>query len=161
MIIVYSRAEMLGFYNRNPSDTTPVISINDVGYDSPVPKDHPNCLSLVFDDVTSYHTKHGLIHPYYKQQFLSRHPIYFTRVDALNVIKFIQESYEVEKSKVVPKLYIHCYQGKSRSIAVALYAELFSEFGDGLFLKSDKFRDSLCNSEVLKTLLIAHQIKEK
>lgn len=157
MIRVFSKDEMDKLYADYPDDTTPVISISDVGYESPVPESHPMCLRLYFDDVTEYHVTRGLAHPYYRQQFLHRDPVYFTAMDAVDVINFLSKaSASVSKGALFPKLYIHCYKGMSRSIALAIYAELFTEFGDSSFFMTDKFQNSIANSDVLRNMLIMH-----
>lgn len=154
MVKVFSREEMINWYQNNPTDTTPVISINDVGYASPVPEEHPLCLKLWFDDITHFHYDRDLIHPAYRRAFKHRDPVFFTEKDANAVIDFLKEAYnDVRDTIVHPSLYVHCYQGISRSVSVAVFAELYSRFGDDSFFLSDKFTYSACNSEVLKILL--------
>jgi predicted protein tyrosine phosphatase len=151
---VFSREEMIKWYKNNPTDTTPVISINDIGYGSPVPEGHPLCLKLYFDDITHFHYDRDVVHPAYTRAFRHRDPVFFTEKDANAVIDFLTEAFDATRDVVIhPSLFVHCYQGISRSISVATYAELYSRFGDDSFFLSEKFLESACNSEVLKILL--------
>lgn len=157
MIKVFSKEEISEFYKNNPYDVTPVISITDIEDTSPVPATHPMCLRLSFDDVTEYHVSRRLVHPYYRQQFLHRPPVFFSVGDAMSVMEFLNKaSQSLSNDTLVPKLYIHCYKGMSRSIAIAIYAELFTVFGDGSFFLTEKYKNSICNSDVLKNMIITH-----
>lgn len=120
MIYVMSRAEVENWYKEHPSDTTPIISINDIGYDSPVPEGHPNALRLWFDDVSPFFVKHDLHHPYYKEQAKERELVLFNDEMAVQVLDFLFDMHHKRK----PNLFIHCYAGVSRSVAIAFFIRL-------------------------------------
>lgn len=119
MIYVMSREEVINFYKENPDSVCPVISINDIGYDSPVPENHPQALRLYFDDVTPFEIENDLLHPYHEKALKSRSLVLFTDDMARTIVSFVKRvimnniSHEID-------LIIHCYAGVSRSVAVAL-----------------------------------------
>lgn len=119
MIHIYSREQMEQLYKDNPNDNTPVISINDIGYMSPVPDNHDNVLRLWFDDVTPYLIKHNLIHPYYLKEAQKRSLVLFDDAMAKDVREFV---YTIASGYFGNEmsLYVHCYAGVSRSTAIAL-----------------------------------------
>lgn len=115
MIKVFSRPSMVAFYEQFPKNTTPVISISDIGYGSPVPEDHPCALRLYFDDITPFLVSNDLAHPYYKEIQKHRDLVYFDDTMAKKVYDFI-------KACKCDDLYLHCYAGVSRSASIALFA---------------------------------------
>lgn len=122
MIRVLSREKMVEHYKDNPNDTTPVISIADIGFaNSPVPEGHPNALILAFDDIRPYDVKHAMEHPYYIQEAMKRDLIYFDDDMAWNVIRFLQKQIFKGSEDVI----IHCYAGVSRSAAIALFIDAY------------------------------------
>lgn len=119
MIYVMSREEVINFYKENPDSVCPVISINDIGYDSPVPENHPQALRLYFDDVTPFEIENDLLHPYHVKALRSRSLVLFTDEMARSIVSFVKT---VAKDYIGDEidLIVHCYAGVSRSVAVAL-----------------------------------------
>lgn len=132
MVYVMSRAEVENWYKEHPSDTTPIISINDIGYDSPVPEGHPNALRLWFDDVSPFFVKHDLHHPYYKEQAKERELVFFDDEMAKQVLDFLFDIHYKRESNLFTycksNLFIHCYAGISRSVAIALFVRMVYGF---------------------------------
>lgn len=113
---------------------TPIISINDVGYASPVPNSMPSVIRLYFDDVTPYTAKHKLCHPYYIEQANKRSFKLFTDEMAEVVVSFIiMEKIKARTLGKPFKMLIHCYAGVSRSAAVGMFYKCFlSDTGSDL-----------------------------
>lgn len=88
------------------------ISITDIDYPKAKIEAH-NKLCLSFDDVTPYNVENSFIHPFYKNAFLSREPVFFSSKMAMDIVNFV---HKIEDSRDI--LCIHCYAGKSRSVAV-------------------------------------------
>lgn len=148
MIRVFSRANIENWYREFPEDTTPVISLNDIGYDSPVPDNHPRALRLWFDDVSPFLVKHDLHHQYYKECEKQRSLVLFDDCMAELVSEFLYGLLmDSEKD-----LLVHCHAGVSRSVAVAVYAHLLYGYtlGD---LQGVNYEDCRMNSYVFGKLL--------
>lgn len=119
MIYVMSREEVINFYKENPDSVCPVISINDIGYDSPVPENHPKALRLYFDDVTPFEIENDLLHPYHVKALRSRSLVLFTDEMARSIVSFVKAATKDYIGEEID-LIVHCYAGVSRSVAVAL-----------------------------------------
>jgi predicted protein tyrosine phosphatase len=157
MIRVFSREEIIDWYECNPLDSTPVISVNDIGYDSPVPKDNYNVLKLFFDDVTPYNVKHNLIHPYYQEAKRHRSLVMFDKYMANDIACFVKNIvtgyYEKEAD-----IYIHCHAGVSRSVAIAfaIHSFVFDVFGEVVGVDYDDCRmNSFVFAKLYKELYYA------
>ena len=88
------------------------ISVNDVGY--PLARlSVPKKLYLTFDDVTPYGIEYSIIHPFYKEQFEHRAPVLFNTFMAKQICEFI-----LSVKDDFATVCIHCYAGKSRSVAI-------------------------------------------
>lgn len=98
------------FVNGNP-----VISIQDHGYEESYKFNSKHILPLVFDDVTTYTVKVGLIHNFYKEEYNHREPIYFSENMARKAIKFTEKFKDIKDKSII----VHCWAGYSRSTALA------------------------------------------
>ena len=106
----------LSFSEAQTSDTSvPIISIQDSGYEEFYNLKHKTILRLTFDDVTSYTVRHRLLHPFYEEAFKTREPILFNEEMALQIFSFAEKARQNNQN-----LFIHCWAGMSRSVAVAL-----------------------------------------
>lgn len=133
------------------------ISITDVDYPkAKISAENKLCLS--FDDVTPYNVENSLIHPYYKEVFKKREPIFFSRKMAFDIIYFINSMKSFED-----ELCIHCFAGKSRSVAIGAVVNTVintvPEFSrDGRHFKEfieDYCHDTGLNYHVYNTLMTA------
>lgn len=151
MIYILSREEAITFCDTVKDTSIPIISINDVGYASPIPDKFTNVLKLEFDDVTPYLVKHHLCHPYYEEEFKKREPVLFNEDMAEQVFKFITKCLVRQEHNIM----IHCYKGLSRSYAVGMFLYLCY---DGWFERrrrklTEFHKKGMMNSWVFDTLI--------
>jgi predicted protein tyrosine phosphatase len=157
-INIYSLTEARATANKNEY----WISIRDKGYES-LYEDFSMCpnktLILTFDDVDPFRVERNIIHPFYKDLFFERRPVYFTEEMAEQVLDFTERILlEQETSKIPKILNIHCYAGMSRSQAIGqslnTYYNLFMDqnHSDYLYTIHQNNKRSMVNPLVIKIM---------
>lgn len=110
-VITYSRTQ--AEHEQYTGSEKVWISINDEDYDSPI-KRFDKLLIQKYDDVAPFHVEIEALHPYYRQAFKKREPVYFDERMADDVI-----SIGLHCAITMQDVHIHCFAGKSRSVATA------------------------------------------
>lgn len=95
------------------------ISIRDIGFEhlyKAIDENADNILKLYFDDVSPYSVSHGMIYPFYEEQFKKRCPVYFDDGMASDIYEWALGKDEIN---------IHCFAGISRSQSIAHVINVF------------------------------------
>jgi predicted protein tyrosine phosphatase len=114
IINVYSLKNAIDIIETNNKNW---ISIRDANFNhiyKPIDDYANNLLTLTFDDVTHYHEKNNMLHPFYTK--LKRDLIHFDYSMAEQIKEFSDIIFNNNES-----INIHCYAGQSRSQAIGTF----------------------------------------